>query len=298
MRYLIFVLSVTFAFCACDVLVPGTGEEHQPCFGDGTCLGALQCSSIDNTCIGIEEDCSGRVCGSSPVHGFDCGTCSGATDYCTSEGQCIGDCAGRECGQSPNAGFDCGTCSGATDYCTAEGQCVDDCAGRECGLSLNEGFDCGTCSGATETCVYGQCEDLGHAWRNPPAGDQMKWQEAVDYCDSLTLDGHDDWRLPTISELRSLIRGCPATETGGSCGVTDSCLSNSPCLSGDCGGCLLDGGPAGGCYWPDGMEGWCDTYWSSSEHQDFPYNAWVVAFGNGHVSAYGTQYELSVRCVR
>jgi len=31
------------------------------------------------------------------------------------------------------------------------------------------------------------------------------WQEAINYCESLTLDTYDDWRLPNINELKTLI---------------------------------------------------------------------------------------------
>jgi len=30
---------------------------------------------------------------------------------------------------------------------------------------------------------------------------QKKWTEAIDYCEALTLGGHDDWRLPNFHEL-------------------------------------------------------------------------------------------------
>ena len=171
-------------------------------------------------------------------------------------------------------GVGCFECKGATEYCTAEGQCVDDCAGIVCGQSPSGGFDCGMCNGTTETCLLGHCEDLGYVWQNPPAANTKTWQDAIDYCGSLTLGDHNDWRLPTISELRSLIRGCPATETGGSCGVTDSCLSYSACRNDPCSGCSSGAGPAGGCYWPDGMEGTCSWYWSSSEREDGNNAAW------------------------
>jgi hypothetical protein len=31
------------------------------------------------------------------------------------------------------------------------------------------------------------------------------WKDALAYCENLTLGGHDDWRLPTIKELSSLV---------------------------------------------------------------------------------------------
>lgn len=51
--------------------------------------------------------------------------------------------------------------------------------------------------------------------------EKMNWDDAIKYCEDL------GGRLPTIDELRTLIQNCPATETGGECGVTEGCLKIS-----------------------------------------------------------------------
>lgn len=46
----------------------------------------------------------------------------------------------------------------------------------------------------------------GLSWpRNMKVGGEMAWDAAIDYCNTLTLGGHEDWRLPSINELRSLL---------------------------------------------------------------------------------------------
>lgn len=56
--------------------------------------------------------------------------------------------------------------------------------------------------------------------------DNMNWNEAINYCKNLREDENDDWRLPSVDELRTVIKNCP-TETGGECKVTNQCLSDS-----------------------------------------------------------------------
>lgn len=55
----------------------------------------------------------------------------------------------------------------------------------------------------------------GLMWQQSP-GSQKKWEEALSYCESLSLAGYTDWRLPTNKELRSIVdysRNSPATNT-------------------------------------------------------------------------------------
>lgn len=106
------------------------------------------------------------------------------------------------------------------------------------------------------------------------------------YCSGLTWAGVEGWRGPSISELRSLVRGCPATATGGVCEVTDSCASMEECWEYDCNGCANYGGPGGnGYYWPDEMS--CGqpagSVWSTTMISDQPKNNWVMFFSNADI---------------
>lgn len=58
---------------------------------------------------------------------------------------------------------------------------------------------------------------------------------------------YGDWRVPTISEVRTLIHGCPAVEDGGACTVTAECYQTT-CVNDACNGCTMNAGPFGGKY--------------------------------------------------
>jgi len=132
----------------------------------------------------------------------------------------------------------------------------------------------------------------------PTSGDWLDLPSAGSNCEGLILGGFSDWRLPTISEFRSLIRGCDATMTGGTCGVTDGCLSDTECSNDSCGGCDHLAGPgSGGAYWPAEMTGRIDDfYWSSSPVTDYEGYEWCVNFSYGFVENLAG-YALA-RCVR
>ena len=93
---------------------------------------------------------------------------------------------------------------------------------------------------------------------------ELNWNDAIEYCQELTLDGYSDWRLPSIKELQTLVdisKYKPAIKGG---------LDNTASY----------------------------YYWSSSVHVSDSSQAWVVHFGDGGTNHYKKAGKLYVRCVR
>jgi len=143
----------------------------------------------------------------------------------------------------------------------------------------------------------------GLMWQNGREVGQVgrPWRLANRYCRYLTWGGYSDWRLPTIDELRSLIRGCGATAPGGACGVTDACRADD-CWNESCVGCdFLEGPGVDGVYWPAGVTGYYSwytnyPYWSSSLVVGYSDVAWQVFFEDAGI--YSSAGYVAMRCVR
>jgi len=138
----------------------------------------------------------------------------------------------------------------------------------------------------------------GLTWQVQPADKKLNWEKAKAYCQNLKLGGHSDWHLPTASELRSLLRGCPQTVNNGACRVNDECLGHG-CWNESCAGCALNGGPGpNGAYWPAEMAGENGWYWSSSAVGRSVNGAWLFSFHYASIVPSLTYGECRVRCVR
>ena len=133
-------------------------------------------------------------------------------------------------------------------------------------------------------------------WQDPPPPELMYQTEAHDYCLDLVHGGHDDWRLPLVNELRTLLRGCDLSD----CAVDDeSCIDVSCNDHPSCLGCgFLQGPAADGCYWSGWLSGWCEAYWTDTVAPPLGYRAWLVDFRTAGIAAQDQIWGNGVRCVR
>ena len=133
-------------------------------------------------------------------------------------------------------------------------------------------------------------------WQKTP-GPKRSWSDGVAYCagNVAGLPG-SGWRLPTISELRTLVRGCASLVTGSTCGVVDpGCLSGS-CRGSNCDAC----GNVGSCYWDTAALGTsCTDYtWATSVVPEYGNWYWELHFGDGAMAYGGGGTLRDIRCVR
>jgi Protein of unknown function (DUF1566) len=198
-------------------------------------------------------------------------------------------CSGRDAEQvQANSAL-----SQAGETCWTQSQCAE---GLVC-----RGVDSDETKGA---CAVDVVNDPGQVyvdsatqleWQQNPVGGPLDFASAITHCNQLELQG-GGWRLPTIEELRTLLRGCPASEIGGACQATEKCRTFDACLVG-CNGCELEFFEGEGCYRVEGLAGSCDWYWSSTELDNMD-GAWYVVFSSAHICGRSKDVFGQVRCVR
>lgn len=115
------------------------------------------------------------------------------------------------------------------------------------------------------------------------------WEKAYEYCENLEEGGFKDWRLPTIDELRSIVKKCPETATGGKCLISDKNgkLSMNDYDKQDCRGCRRGGFDLPG-------NGW---FWSASQVTGTDH-FWVISFKNTRISNAKRVVPYNAYCVR
>ncbi len=93
---------------------------------------------------------------------------------------------------------------------------------------------------------------------------ELLYSEAKKYCEEFVLDKHDDWRLPSVYELQSIVdltQYDPALQRGFHFGLSKN-------------------------------------YWSSTLYADDTTRAWFVDFKSGSMDHSRHSYDFYVRCVR
>ena len=113
-------------------------------------------------------------------------------------------------------------------------------------------------------------------WKDPRTGlewqyrspGEMAWHEAMDYAQSLTLDGKSDWRLPTASELESLLDRKTQLER-----IRPIMRKDVP--------------------FRDTL-----SYWSSTTFAPDTYSAWIVMFDGAYILSFYKTNRYHIRCVR
>ena len=157
--------------------------------------------------------------------------------------------------------------------------------------------------------------DTDLCWQDPQkdayntADTGITQPDGIRYCEELVMGGYDDWRLPNIDELRTIVRGDPGTVTDGDCPMTEgmpmATMDNPACMP-----VTEFGGPGeGGCYWTPALTGTCNKpdpaaaghsleTCSSTIASDKP--DWIadVMFDNGAVPFNHILSLADVRCVR
>ncbi|WP_139786638.1 DUF1566 domain-containing protein, partial [Desulfamplus magnetovallimortis] len=108
-------------------------------------------------------------------------------------------------------------------------------------------------------------EVTGLMWQQTDDGVTRTWEDACQACEELELAGYNDWRVPSVEELKSIVDYSKYDPS-----ISDGIFNNVK----------------------------SSYYWSGSTYADGTDGAWRVVFGYGGVGNYGKTIGSFVRCVR
>ena len=118
----------------------------------------------------------------------------------------------------------------------------------------------------------------------------LSLDDAISYCENLSENNYNDWRLPNIDELRTLIVNHPGTKTGGSCEISEK------------NGNLASKYEKEACYARENGNysklGDADWFWSSSALANKKSRRWIINFSTGKIGHSAGKIPRYVRCVR
>ncbi|KHE92612.1 MAG: hypothetical protein SCABRO_01645 [Candidatus Scalindua brodae] len=129
---------------------------------------------------------------------------------------------------------------------------------------------------ADESVVIDTCTNL--TWQRFPRNERKNWSEALVFARDLTLGGFDDWRIPNVHELLSLVH------YGRSNGIGIPALDPVFDFS-------FDGDDV------SGVRSY-DNYWTSTSVNHLKGSAWYVSFINGEHGFVEKSLKQSIRAVR
>jgi hypothetical protein len=116
--------------------------------------------------------------------------------------------------------------------------------------------------------------DTGLVWKQSSEPDRYTFESAKTRCEDQSFAGHDDWRVPSLTELQTLVDETVVPADNGDAATTGRIdLAKFPDTPGE-------------------------PYWSSSAYLGDPKLAWFVDFRPGYTFGYDRSTPYRVRCVR
>ena len=113
----------------------------------------------------------------------------------------------------------------------------------------------------------------------------MTFEKAVSYCGNLTENEFDDWRLPTLFEIKTLESRCLEEENNDFCAVTDSCEWDG-CENELCGRCIK---------YEESVE--FGSFWTTTENSDGKVAVFIISVGKIEKNQSLKNETHSVKCV-